>query len=109
MNSLDDLEITPEEDDRSGSLATDLGIGYEFSSDFDVSFGVSAHNKLFISGEDYGLYLKSEYQKDFDKVSLTDTLTLDFQPFIYYDKSLGDWAWSLSTSLALELDWGLLP
>ncbi len=146
---LDDLEIAPEEDDRRGSLSTGLGIGYEFSSDFDVSFGVSAHDKLFVSGQDYGLYLKSEYQEDFDNLSLdikgymfyilkseeissytgvtagvgdyivkiegdiefslTDTLTLDFQPFIYYDKSIGDWAWSLSTSLTLELDWGLLP
>ena len=145
---LDDLQITPEEDDRKGYLSTGLGIGYEFSSDFDVSFGVSAHNKLFVSGEDYGLYLKSQYQEDFNnfsldikgyvfhilklgqlssysgitpavgdytvkiegdiEVSLTDTLTLDFQPFLYYDKSVGDWAWSLSTSLTLELDWGLL-
>lgn len=146
---LDDLEISPEEDDRSGSLSTDLGIGYEFSSDFDLSLGVSAHNKLFVSGEDYGLYLRSEYQEFFDNFSfdikgyifyilkpgqvssysgvtagvgdytvkiegeievwLTDTLTLDFQPFLYYDRSVGDWAWSLSTSLILELDWGLLP
>jgi len=147
---LDDLEITPEEEDyRQGSLSTNLGIGYEFSSDFDLSLGLSAHNKLFIPGEDYGLYLNAEYQKDFDNLSfdiksyifyilrsgqvcsytgvtskvgdytvkieskidapLTENIDLYIEPFIYYDSGVGDWAWSLSTSLSIILSQGLLP
>ena len=62
---LDDMEITPEDNEpRRGSLSTNLGIGHEFSSDLDASIGVGAHKRLFVPGEDYGLYLKSEYQED---------------------------------------------
>ena len=150
---LENYEMIPGDDfNRHGQLFSNLGLGYEFDDDLDISIGGSSQKHIFIShSENYGGYLKINYTPDFEildmdvefygyyifqrskkqdnitpgflppktgdyhlnfeaelEFDLTDQISFDIEPKIYYQSNVNLWAWTTRASLTFDLTLGSL-